>query len=112
MRLRDAWLGGRGGRGDAGPRRQRAQHEADPRADPREGPAGLSTAADVPAWRVEGPVQCEAFVLRMHGRVPELAGPCGPEPWYMEVGDDEGPVEVVSRLATNLLGRPLLVHST
>jgi len=66
----------------------------------------------VPAWRVEGPVQCEAFVLRMHGRAPELAGPCGPEPWYIEVGDDEDPVEVVSRLATNLLGKPLLVHST
>jgi hypothetical protein len=44
--------------------------------------------------------------------VPELAGPCGPEPWYLEVGDDEDPVEVVSRLSTNLLGPPLLAHST
>jgi hypothetical protein len=48
----------------------------------------------------------------MHGRVPELAGPCGPEPWYIEVGDDEDPVEVVTRLAGKLLGKPLLVHST
>jgi hypothetical protein len=51
-------------------------------------------------------------VLRLHGAAPELAGPCGPEPWYMEVGDDEDPVEVVSRLSTDLLGAPLLVHST
>jgi hypothetical protein len=51
-------------------------------------------------------------VLRMHGGVPELAGPCGPEPWYLEVAQDEDPVEVVSRLSTNLLGPPLLAHST
>ena len=57
-------------------------------------------------------MQCEAFVLRMSGDVPELAGPCGPQPWYMEVGDDEDPVEVVARLSTNLLGPPILVHST
>jgi hypothetical protein len=48
----------------------------------------------------------------MSGGRPQLAGPCGPEPWYMEVGDDEDPLEVVSRLSTNLLGAPLLVHST
>jgi len=44
--------------------------------------------------------------------VPELAGPCGPEPWYIEVGADDDPVEVVSRLSRNLLGQPLMVHST
>ncbi len=43
---------------------------------------------------------------------PELAGPCGPDPWYIEVGPDEDPVEVVSRLARGLMGQPLLVHST
>lgn len=48
----------------------------------------------------------------MRDRAPELAGPCGPEPWYIEVGEDEDPVEVVTRLSTNLLGPPLLVHST
>jgi len=41
-----------------------------------------------------------------------LAGPCGPDPWYIEVGEDEDPVEVVGRLSANLLGPPLLVHST
>jgi hypothetical protein len=41
-----------------------------------------------------------------------LAGPCGPDPWYIEVGADDDPVEVVGRLARNLMGEPLLVHST
>ncbi len=48
----------------------------------------------------------------MRSGVPELAGPCGPEPWYIEVGQDEDPVEVVNRLSANLLGPPVLVHST
>jgi hypothetical protein len=51
-------------------------------------------------------------VLRLNGPQPELAGPCGPEPWYMEVGAADDPVEVVARLARNLMGEPLLVHST
>ena len=51
-------------------------------------------------------------MLRLNDGVPELAGPCGPEPWYLEVGPDEDPVEVVSRLSANLLGPPLLAHST
>ncbi|HSP09584.1 MAG TPA: hypothetical protein VLU92_08320 [Candidatus Dormibacteraeota bacterium] len=72
----------------------------------------MSSAADLPVWGVEGPVQAEVFVLRLHSRGPELAGPCGPDAWYIEVGQDEDPVGVVSRLSTNLLGPPLLVHST
>jgi hypothetical protein len=72
----------------------------------------LSSGSEVPVWSVEGPVQAEVFVLRLRSGVPELAGPCGPEPWYLEVGQDEDPVEVVKRLSTNLLGPPLLVHST
>ncbi len=43
---------------------------------------------------------------------PELAGPCGPDPWYIEVGADDDPLEVVGRLARNLMGAPVLVHST
>lgn len=72
----------------------------------------MSSAADLPVWGVEGPVQAEVFVLRMRSSIPELAGPCGPEPWYIEVGQDEDPVEVVNRLSSNLLGPPFLVHST
>lgn len=48
----------------------------------------------------------------MRAGAPELAAPCGPGPWYLEVGADEDPVEVVRRLSTNLMGEPLLVHST
>ena len=51
------------------------------------------------------------FVLRLRN-LPELAGPCGPEPWYIEVGAEDDPVDVVARLSSNLLGAPLLVHST
>jgi hypothetical protein len=43
---------------------------------------------------------------------PELAGPCGPDPWYIEVSAEDDPVEVVSRLSRNLMGEPVLVHST
>jgi hypothetical protein len=63
------------------------------------------------AFTTKGPVQAEVFVLRLNGGFPEVAGPCGPDPWYMEIGDQD-PVEVVSRLSSNLLGEPVLVHST
>ncbi len=51
-------------------------------------------------------------MLRLDGSRPELAGPCGPDPWYIEVGADDDPVEVVGRLSRSLMGEPLLVHST
>ena len=51
-------------------------------------------------------------MLRLRGETPELAGPCGPDPWYLEVGTGEDPVEVVARLAGSLMGPPTLVHST
>ena len=51
-------------------------------------------------------------MLRMQDGAAELAGPCGPDPWYIEVGAEDDPVHVVTRLATNLMGEPLLVHST
>lgn len=61
---------------------------------------------------VEGPVQLEVFVLRMKSGNPELAGPCGPDPWYIEMTAEDDPVEVVTRLSRNLMGEPVLVHST
>jgi len=51
-------------------------------------------------------------VLRLRDGAPEVAGPCGPEPWYIEIGSGDDPVEVVTRLATALMGAPRLVHST
>ena len=68
---------------------------------------------DAPApWGTEGPVQAEVFVVRMRGGRLELTGPCGPAAWYIESHDDDDPMEVVRRLSTNLMGPPLLVHST
>jgi hypothetical protein len=63
-------------------------------------------------WGTEGPVQAEVFVVRMRGDRLELTGPCGPDAWYIESHDDDDPMEVVKRLSTNLMGPPLLVHST
>ncbi|MEP6751428.1 MAG: hypothetical protein ABI959_01615 [Candidatus Dormiibacterota bacterium] len=63
-------------------------------------------------WAVEGPVQAEVFVIRLKEDRPELAGPCGPDPWYIEIAAEDDPVEVVSRLSRNLMGEPVLVHST
>jgi hypothetical protein len=48
----------------------------------------------------------------MHGDRLELTGPCGPDAWYIESHDEDDPMEIVKRLATNLMGPPLLVHST
>jgi hypothetical protein len=63
-------------------------------------------------WAVEGPVQAEVFVLRLKAGQPELAGPCGPDPWFIEVAEEDDPMEVVTRFSSNLMGPPLLVHST
>jgi hypothetical protein len=52
------------------------------------------------------------FVLRLDAGTPRLAGPCGPAAWYIEVGDDDDPMELVRRLSTDLFGAPTLVHST
>jgi hypothetical protein len=66
----------------------------------------------VPVLVKGGPVQAEVFVLRMHDCALELAGPSGPEPWYIEVGANNDPLEVVRRLAHELMDQPLLAHST
>lgn len=50
--------------------------------------------------------------MRMRADRLELTGPCGPEAWYIESHDEDDPMEVVRRLSTNLMGPPLLVHST
>ena len=48
----------------------------------------------------------------MRGDRLELTGPCGPNAWYIESADTDDPMELVKRLSTNLMGPPLLVHST
>jgi hypothetical protein len=61
---------------------------------------------------VEGPVQAEVFVLWLHDDRIELTGPCGSDPWLIEVGADEHPLDVVSRIVRDVIGEPILVHST
>jgi hypothetical protein len=63
-------------------------------------------------WDVEGPVQAELFVVWLNGGVVELTGPCGAAPWLLEVGAGEHPVEVVGRIVRDVVGSPLLLHST
>ncbi len=52
------------------------------------------------------------FVVRLREGRLELTGPCGADAWYIESHDDDDPMEIVKRLSTNLMGAPLLVHST
>ena len=61
---------------------------------------------------VEGPVQAELFVVWLHGDQLELTGPCGAAPWLIELGETDHPVEAVTRVVRDVLGEPLLVHST
>jgi hypothetical protein len=58
------------------------------------------------------PIRAEVFVLRLLGGLPEHAGPHCPDPWYLEIAADEDPMQLVTRRSRNLLGEPLLVHST
>jgi hypothetical protein len=43
---------------------------------------------------------------------PELTGPCGSAPWIIEIGAAEHPVDVVGRIVRDVIGDPILVHST
>ena len=61
---------------------------------------------------IDGPVRAEVFVVWLAGDHLELTGPCGSAPWLIEVGADEHPVEVVGRIIRDVVGEPLLVHST
>ena len=61
---------------------------------------------------VEGPVQAEVLVVWLAGDHLELTGPCGAAPWLLELGATDHPVEVVTRIVRDVIGEPLLVHST
>jgi hypothetical protein len=114
MRIRDSRDGGGDSARAPKARRRVTQHEGHTGTGPGESRAGVNQPppATLTPWAVEGPVQAEVFVLRMREGRPELAGPCGPDPWYIEVAAEDDPVEVVSRLSRNLMGEPVLVHST
>jgi hypothetical protein len=61
---------------------------------------------------VEGPIQAEVFVVWLNADHLELTGPCGAAPWMIELGDVEHPVAVVDRIVRDVVGPPILVHST
>jgi hypothetical protein len=61
---------------------------------------------------VEGPVQAEIFVLYLRDGSVHLTGPCGSDPWYVELGEDDDPVETVTRMVRANIGEPVVVHST
>ncbi len=63
-------------------------------------------------WDIEGPVRAEVFVVWLAGDHLELTGPCGADPWLIELGATEHPVEVVDRIVRDVVGDPRLVHST
>lgn len=67
---------------------------------------------DPAGWDVGGPVLAEVFVVWLHGDRLELTGPCGAAPWLLELGETDHPVEVVDRIVRDVVGDPLLVHST
>jgi hypothetical protein len=65
-----------------------------------------------PGWDVDSPVQAELFVVWLdHDRL-QLTGPDGPRPWILQLGPTEHPVEVVDRIVRDVVGPPILVHST
>ncbi len=64
------------------------------------------------AWDVDSPVQAEVFVVWLDRDRLKLTGPDGPQPWILQLGPTEHPVEVVDRIVRDVLGPPILVHST
>jgi hypothetical protein len=63
-------------------------------------------------WDVDSPVQAEVFVVWLDGDRILLTGPDGPQPWLLQLGATEHPVEVVDRIVRDVVGPPILVHST
>lgn len=63
-------------------------------------------------WDVESPVQAEVFMVWRDDDHLELTGPCGAAPWIIELGATDHPIEVVDRRVRDVVGPPLLVHST
>ena len=64
------------------------------------------------SWDVDSPVQAEVFVVWLDGDRIQLTGPDGPQPWVLQLGATEHPVEVVDRIVRDVVGPPILVHST
>ncbi|MFA7324699.1 MAG: hypothetical protein WC005_10110 [Candidatus Nanopelagicales bacterium] len=65
-----------------------------------------------PGLDVDGAVQAEVFVLWLDDATPRLTGPCGAEPWYLEIGAQQDPLDVVAAATRRVVGEPVVVHST
>ena len=63
-------------------------------------------------FEIEGPVHAEIFVVWLNGDRLELTGPCGAAPWLIELGEPEHPVAAVERIVRDVVGPPVLIHST
>ncbi len=63
-------------------------------------------------WDVDSPVQAEVFVIWLDRDRIQLTGPDGPQAWHLQLGQTEHPVEVVEGIVRDVVGPPLLVHST
>jgi hypothetical protein len=63
-------------------------------------------------WDVDSPVQAEVFVVWLDDDRIQLTGPDGPQPWILQLGPTEHPVEVVDRIVRDVVGVPIIVHST
>jgi hypothetical protein len=61
---------------------------------------------------VEGPVRAEVYLVFLEAGTIHLGGPDGPRAWELELGATEHPVEAVDRVVREVVGEPLLVHST
>ena len=61
---------------------------------------------------IEGPIQAEVFVVWLNTDHLEITGPCGAAPWMIELGEVEHPLAVVDRIVRDVVGAPVLVHST
>jgi hypothetical protein len=75
-------------------------------------PASTTSSADPRAFTVEGPVQAEIMVLALVNGTVVLSGPCGPAPWYVEVGQGADPMAVVGAITALNVANPAVVHST
>lgn len=72
----------------------------------------MSEPRPVYDFAVEGPVQAEVFVLYLDDGQITLTGPCGADPWLIELGPDDDPVDTVTRMVRTNVGKPTVVHST
>jgi hypothetical protein len=71
-----------------------------------------ATLEDARSFTVEGPVQAEILVVVLDADRPALTGPCGPEPWYVEIPQGDDPMAVTARLLHANVGAPVVLHST